>query len=241
MRRTLLVLVAVALALPVVADPNVARGLREQLKIQESLLAADLDLYQQERQRLEAAYLRMQQQVQGLLQAQQQDEALDSLRARDEDLRQSEAELLTRIFTAQRLRQSILASRTLMAATEAEINRLEGQYGPTTDPLTGTWRVVIEPGGLQGRMLLELDGTLVQGTYSLDGDWTGSLRGTYVSRKVRLERIDSQIGFAAIYYGRLVRGGRDGRIEGTWEATQLARGLPSSGTWIAERVDEPAE
>jgi hypothetical protein len=62
-----------------------------------------------------------------------------------------------------------------------------------------------------------------------------------VSRKVRLERIDSQIGFAAIFYGRLVRGGNDARLEGTWEATQLASGLPSAGTWVADKVSEPAE
>ena len=243
MKRLLLAMVVASMALPVpvAADQRVTRGLREQLRIHETLLEGELAAYQTERQKLEAAYLRMQEQVRLLLQAQAQGEGLESLRTRDEELRQAEAELMARMSTAQRLRQSILSSRAMMEATEVEIARLEQEYGIAPDPLTGTWRIVIEPGGLAGRMVLELDGTLVQGTYQLAGDWTGSMRGTYVSRKVRLERIDSQIGFAAIFYGRLVRGGLDARLEGTWEATQLASGLPSAGTWVAERITEPTE
>jgi len=241
MKRLLLTAVVAALALPVTADQPITRSLREQLRIHATVLDADLTAYTGERQKLEAVYLRMQEQVRGLLQAQTQGEDLDGLRLRDEELRQTEAELMARVSTAQRLRQSILASRTLMEATETEIARLEQDYGTVADPLSGTWRIVVEPGGLEGRMVLELDGTLVQGTYQLAGDWTGSMRGTYVSRKVRLERIDSQIGFAAIFYGRLARGGQDARLEGTWEATQLASGLPSAGTWVADRITEPAE
>jgi len=241
MQRLLLTAVVVALALPVSADQPVTRSLREQLRIHATVLDSDLAAYQAERQKLEAAYLRMQEQVGILLQAQVQGEGVDSLRLRDEELRQAESELMARVAAAQRLRQSILTSRALIDATETEIARLEQDYGTVADPLTGTWRIVVEPGGLEGRVVLELDGTLVQGTYQLAGDWTGSMRGTYVSRKVRLERIDSQIGFAAIFYGRLVRGGSDARLEGTWEATQLASGLPSAGTWVADKISEPAE
>jgi hypothetical protein len=241
MKRALLLGVAVVLALPAVADQPLTLGLRQQVKIQQTVLESDLDAYAHERQRLEAAYIRMQQQVDALLRAQNHGEELDSLRQRDEDLRQAESELMARVGAAQRLRQSILTSQSLITVSNEEIARLEGQYGATADPLSGPWRIVVEPGGLEGRLVLQLDGTLVQGTYALAGDWSGSMRGTYVARKIRLERIDSQVGFAAIYYGRLVRGGADGRIEGTWEATQLSSGLPSAGTWVAERIHEPEE
>jgi len=58
---------------------------------------------------------------------------------------------------------------------------------------------------------------------------------------VRLERIDSQIGFAAIFYGRLVGRGENLRLQGNWEATQLASGLPSRGSWTATRVSDEIE
>ena len=69
------------------------------------------------------------------------------------------------LFSTQRLRREMLASRAMIAATEEEIRRLEAAVGAGDDPLTGTWRVVMEPGGQQGLMFLRLDGTLVQGTY----------------------------------------------------------------------------
>jgi hypothetical protein len=77
---------------------------------------------------------------------------------------------------------------------------------------------------------------LVTGTYSLSGGFSGSFRGTFVAGKVRLERIDSQYGFAAIFYGRLVGRGKNARLQGNWEATQLSSGLPSMGSWTATRI-----
>jgi hypothetical protein len=85
---------------------------------------------------------------------------------------------------------------------------------------------------------LQQQGTLVSGTYALSGGFSGSFRGTLVAGKVRLERIDSQIGFAAIFYGRLLGQGRNLRLQGNWEATQLASGLPSNGNWSARKTEE---
>jgi hypothetical protein len=113
--------------------------------------------------------------------------------------------------------------------------------GVRDDPLTGTWRLVVEPGGQEGLAYLRLEGTLVQGTYRLSGDWTGSLRGTFVADKVRLERIDSQVGFVAILHGRLEGRGEGARLQGSWEATQHATGIPSAGTWVATRSPETVE
>ena len=63
---------------------------------------------------------------------------------------------------------------------QAEIARLEQEYGPAPDPLSGTWRIAIEPGGLEGRMVLALEGTLhlpegdvpVTGNAWLDREWS---------------------------------------------------------------------
>jgi hypothetical protein len=175
------------------------------------------------------------------MQAQVQGESLESLQLRDEDLRMAESQLMMFLFSMQRARQSMLNRQAMIAATEEEIRILQQQVGSSVDPISGTWRLVMEPGGHEGLMQLSLQGTLIQGTYRLAGDWTGSFRGTLVSRKVRLERVDSQLGFAAILHGRLQIRGEDARLQGSWEATQVASGLPSAGTWVAERVNEEAE
>ena len=171
------------------------------------------------------------------MQAQREGETVDSLRLRDEELRQVEMQLLAGVSRAQELRRAMLENRTMLAAISTEVQRLAADVGAADAPLTGTWRMVVEP-GQEGMAFLQQQGTLVSGTYALSGDFSGSFRGTLVAGKVRLERIDSQIGFAAIFYGRLIGRGRNARIQGNWEATQLASGLPSAGTWTATRVQE---
>ena len=171
-----------------------------------------------------------------LLRAHQQGESLESLQLRDEDLRLAEAELMMDLTEAQRLRRAVVVSRQTLDEQVATIRHLKEQTGAATDPITGVWDVVMEPGGQRGVFELRLDGTLIQGTYRLDGDWTGSLRGTLVANKVRLERVDSQLGFAAILYGRVIERGDEVRIDGNWESTQVASGLPAAGTWVARRL-----
>ena len=97
------------------------------------------------------------------------------------------------------------------------------------------WNVAIEPGGLKGNFDLRLDGTIVTGVYQLSGGWKGSLRGTFIDGSVHLERIDTQQGFVATYDGRLVVRGGEKRLEGSWQATNLAAGLPGAGTWVGRR------
>jgi len=241
MKRVLVALSLLGLALLSLAAASTSQVLREELKIQEEILKRELAELQVSQGRVEAAWVRVQRESADLIRAQEQGEDLESLRLRDQDLRQAEAELEMHISEARRLRGAVLDLRLRIEQTLTEVRRLEGKVGAEEDPLTGTWRVVAEPGGQEGSMSLVLDGTLVNGTYQLDGGWSGSLRGTLVAGKVRLERIDSQIGFASIYYGQLSTGGAQPKLEGRWEATQLASGLPSSGSWVAERVEEQPE
>ena len=134
----------------------------------------------------------------------------------------------------------LILTETLPPLAESmatEVERLSVEVGEAEAPLTGTWRLVVEP-GQDGTAYFQQQGTLVTGTYALTGGFTGSFRGTLVAGKVRLERIDSQIGFAAIFYGRLVGQGRNLRLQGNWEATQLASGLASAGNWTGTKVRE---
>jgi hypothetical protein len=76
-------------------------------------------------------------------------------------------------------------------------------------------------------------GTLVSGTYELDGGWSGSLQGTLVDRKVFLVRIDSKLGRMMELEGFLAAEGD--RVRGTWLNYELAGGEGSTGHWSATK------
>ena len=238
MRRLVILLITLTTSLPAYAQ--VADSLREQAKIREMVLAGQIREMVDIREELREVWTRLEQQSGGLLQAQSEGETVDSLRLRDKDLREIEAQMRAAVSRSQQLRRSMLENREMLAAIEIEVERLTAVVGAAEAPLNGTWRLVVEP-GQDGFAYLQQQGTLVAGTYALSGGFTGSFRGTFVAGKVRLERIDSQIGFAAIFYGRLVGRGENLRLQGNWEATQLASGLPSRGTWTAARVSEEIE
>jgi hypothetical protein len=237
MRRVVLIVLAIALMQPALAVGQVAESLREQARVRESLLVKQLQDLGEMREELREIWTRLEQQTGGMLRAQQQGESVESLRLRDTDLRKAETELLATLLETQQKRSSMLENRTMIASIELEVQRLSAEIGGPDAPLSGAWRIAVEP-DQEGVAYLQQQGTLVSGTYSLSGGFTGSFRGTFVAGKVRLERIDSQFGFAAIYYGRLVGRGRNARLQGNWEATQLASGLPSRGTWTARRLVE---
>jgi hypothetical protein len=108
------------------------------------------------------------------------------------------------------------------------------------DPVTGRWFLLINPGPRKGEMRIFLDGTLVTGDYLLDGGFRGSLRGTYIADKLSLQRIDSEQGIDANFYGRV--NAQQKRILGTWEATAIAPATgPGGGTWTGTFVPETEE
>ncbi len=238
MRRLIIFLITLAVSLS--GHAQVADSLREQAKIREMVLAGQVREMVEIREELREVWTRLEQQSGGLLQAQREGETVDSLRLRDADLREIEAQMRAALSRSQQLRRSMLENREMLAAIGIEVERLSAVVGSAEEPLNGTWRLVVEP-GQDGFAYLQQQGTLVAGTYALSGGFTGSFRGTFVAGKVRLERIDSQIGFAAIFYGRLVGRGENLRLHGNWEATQLASGLPSQGSWTASRVSDEIE
>ncbi len=219
---------------------SLVQVLRGQVAVQEQILQRAIGDLQAQQADLRAAWTRVDRLAADLLRAQKDGESAESLRLRDDDLRQAEGDLLMRLFACQQIRGTIAAARDRLGTLKEELARLENAGETEEDPLTGRWKVVMEPGGQEGEMSLELNGTLLQGTYFLDGGWFGSLRGTFVAGKVRLERVDSQLGFMAVYYGEL-KPGRPSRLEGTWEGTHLSAGIPSGGTWVAERIEDTGE
>jgi hypothetical protein len=127
-----------------------------------------------------------------------------------------------------------------IASLGEELARRRGAPRGESDPLSGRWSVVIDPGKVTGTYRLRLDGTLISGDYLLAGGFKGSLRGTYVGDRVTLQRIDSERGFDASFYGKLVISQK--RITGSWEATAIAPAIgPSAGTWGASWVPDTDE
>lgn len=239
MRRILLLVAVVALASPALSEAQVADTLREQIKVRETVLTSQMEDLVTSREMLRELTSLLEEQTTAFMRAMREGETLDGIRLRDEELRRIESAIQGALFKTQQARSTVLENSTMLAALTTEVERLSTEVGAGKAPLTGTWRLVVEP-GQDGMAYFQQLGALVTGTYSLSGGFSGSFRGTLVARKVRIERIDSQIGFAAIMYGRLVGQGRNMRIQGNWEATQLASGLPSKGAWTATKV-EPGE
>jgi len=108
------------------------------------------------------------------------------------------------------------------------------------DPLSGRWDVTINPGPRHAVFRLVLDGTLVWGEYTMEGGFRGSFRGTLVGDRLFIERIDSERGNDARFWGRLVPSQK--RITGTWEATAMAPAVgPVAGSWVAVPAKDPED
>lgn len=240
-RALYVVLVLAASAAAARADGRdpVLESFRLQLEMEKRLLASDAASLERVQEQLREATERMVRLGDDLLRAQKDGEESASLIARAADVRKSEVEVVDLVAQAQQLRATMASRRDLIEQVAMEIRRMEEGAAGAQDELSGRWAVSIEPGALKGTFDLRLDGSVVTGVYQLSGGWRGSLRGTLIGGNVRLERIDAQLGFVATYSGRLVTRGTDKRIEGTWEATNLAGGMPVSGTWVGQREAKP--
>jgi len=229
----LLVLVPVGPA----CGATVAQMLRAELEVQNGMVRDLVKKLEESQILLEDSWSRVDRLALDLVRAQQEGEDAESLVSRDADLRDAEGELMMRLFACQRIRASLATIRNHIASLEREVKKLEAGAADHKDPISGRWKLVVDPGGLEGEMELTLNGTLVDGIYQLQGGWFGSFRGTLVAGRVRLERVDSRLGFASVFYGELTHDDPP-RLQGTWEGTHLSAGQPSVGTWVAEKINE---
>jgi hypothetical protein len=232
MRRAAFVTAVAVLVQVFQVAPAAAQDVRAFVAVHTALVESGIADLEEHNRLLRGSWQEVQAGSAAMVEAQRKGEDLDRLRLRESQLQKAESELLMGLLEAQRLRGEILANQ---AAIEVARGLAPEVRGPE-DILTGTWTLNVQP-DLVGTAYLVQQGTLVSGTYELSGDWKGSFRGTLVANKVRLERIDSQLGFAAIYYGELEVKAGTVALQGRWEATQLATGMPSAGVWRAVRQD----
>lgn len=162
------------------------------------------------------------------------DAPVEEISRREDALAEIEQEVRTLLERRRLLADRLVERRRSIAALEAELS-----VRKTTDLVSGRWTVLLDPGEQRGVFRMTLDGTIVSGDYTLEGGYSGSLRGTLVDDRLRLERVDSKLGFSAVYYGRVTREGSN--IAGTWETTNLGAGSPESGRWKAAREEEHEE
>jgi hypothetical protein len=158
----------------------------------------------------------------------------EEIARREEAVSASEQEVRALLERRRLLAERLAERRRTIAALEADLS-----VKKPADALSGRWTVIVEPGEQKGVFRMSLDGTIVSGEYTLEGGYSGSLRGTLVNDRLRLERVDSTLGFSAVYYGRLVR--EAASISGTWEATSFGGGSPTGGRWRAVREEEKEE
>lgn len=148
---------------------------------------------------------------------------------------EAEASALDEVIAAERvLLERIRERRRKIVLLEEKVSTLQIRAGSAAGPMTATWDVSLLPSGQRGRFFLSQNGVLVSGTYVFDGGFSGSLQGTFVNRKIVLERIDSRLGRWGRFEGFLSPDGA--RVRGSWLRLELAGGDGGEGQWTAVRA-----
>jgi len=221
-------------SIAILAADAASDAARAELARERRRLAADVRALSDASHRLENSLAQLSAAARAVADSASRSEGVDELTRREETVSVAEQEVRGLLERRRLLADRIVERRRTIAALEAD---LSGKR--TADSLTGRWAVIQEPGEQKGVFRMSLEGTIVSGEYTLEGGYSGSLRGTLVNDRLRLERVDSKLGFSSIYYGRIAREGA--AISGTWEATTYGTGGPGSGRWRAVREDEKEE
>ncbi len=216
-------------------QPGAVEALAATLDVERTLLREDQARHEKLASERTAAAARVHELYQSLDAALKRDDAqaaaaVDDLFSRIDEAERERAEILTQ---ERALVERIRDRLRRIALLEERMASLQQRTQEAAGPLTGRWDVVLLPASHRGFFLLRQAGTLVSGTYALEGGWSGSLQGTLVNRKVLLERIDSKLGRAGQFEGVLSSDGS--RIRGSWTAFELSGGSPAEGQWSATR------
>lgn len=216
------------------AADTAADAARAELARERRLLTADNGRLAEVTRRLESVLSDLSAACRAVSEAAARAEATDELTRREDALSSAEQEVRSLLDRRRLLAERVVDRRRRVALLESET-----QARKPGDLLNGRWAILIHPGDQRGVFRLSLQGTIVSGEYTLEGGATGSLRGTFVNERVRLERVDSKLGFNAVFFGRLSADGKE--IAGTWEATTFGAGEAGAGTWRAAREEEREE
>jgi hypothetical protein len=232
MRRRLVGLLLAGAAL--CGEAQGASDLEAQLRVEEHLLAADLVEYQEAREQersalsdLEAVAARLDAVLSGPA------PRLDDLEQIDAERAVAEAAVEVVGHRASELRLRILERVRRAAALRQEVLRGTALPG-LADPITGRWRVEISAPRQEGTFDLRLAGTVVEGSFAFGEGRSGSLAGTYVGNRLRLERLDAERGLDGIFEGTVDPAA--GVVRGFWTPTLLSGGAPGGAGWSAVRV-----
>ncbi|HEY3123972.1 MAG TPA: hypothetical protein VGK70_07880 [Thermoanaerobaculia bacterium] len=229
-----IVVAAAALGSAAPAD-TISDVLRADLARERRRISADASQLSDLGRRLEAASADLTAATRAVAElAARADTSPEEISRREDAVASAEQEVRTLLDRRRLVVERLIERRRNVALLEAELHGK--RPASTADLLSGRWNVSIEPGEQRGIFRLALEGTLVSGEYSLEGGFSGSLRGTLIGDRLKLDRVDSQLGFTAVYFGRLARDGS--QISGTWEATTFGEGAAAAGRWRAQPVKE---
>lgn len=229
--------VASADAGPPTKVPGAVEAVSASLDVEKELLAGDLESWKSLGERRGELVERTRSFYEGIDEKLQREgssgaEGIKEVEAGIDELRR-ERETLTAL--EREVLERIRERRRRIALIEQQLTRLAARVDEAAGPMSGTWDVSILPVVQRGRFFLTQTGTLLSGTYELDGGFSGSLQGTLVNRKVVLERIDSRLGRWGRYEGFLSQDGT--RIRGSWFSLELAGQSGGEGQWNATRSD----
>ncbi|MDQ2871462.1 MAG: hypothetical protein M3S32_12005 [Acidobacteriota bacterium] len=234
MGKTLMALFLFLGGAAIASADAVSEGLRADLARERRRLATDARALADSTRRLETALAQLSAAARAVADgATRSDIGAEEVARREDTLNSTEQE--ARMLLE---RRRILADRVVERRRSVAV--LETELAPRKpDGVSGRWAILLDPGDQKGTFRMALDGTLVTGDYTLEGGYSGSLRGTLINDRLKVERVDSKLGFSTVYYGRIARDGRT--IAGTWESTSFGTGGPGSGRWSAARDENAAD
>jgi len=227
-------------------DAAQAAALRAMLETEKELMHRDRQDYAAAREQERSAVEEVEEATQNL-DAALAGTAADSLETLESlDVRRRVARATAEIFSsrAEELRRNLLERTRHLATLEGRLARFAGILD-ASDPITGRWSVTIASPRQSGTFQLRLDGTVVSGTYEMEGGRRGSVRGTYVGKMLRIERIDTSRGLDGVLEGEVEV--ELGLARGFYSPTLLSEGGPGGAGWTGVRVstefdrEEPSE
>jgi hypothetical protein len=161
--------------------------------------------------------------------------SLEEVETLTEQVGEVEAERAELLTTQRLLIDRIRERQRAIGLIEERLAAMPDNQSGLAGALVGTWDVIFLPSQQGGTFTFSQTGTLINGTYALDGGWTGSLQGTLINRKVYMVRIDSKKGRMMELEGFLAADGFG--IRGTWLSYEVIGGDGARGQWSAEKRD----
>jgi hypothetical protein len=221
------------------SSTEVLEVLETSLALETRLLESELARYSQIRGREMRAVRELQRLSRGADQElSNQDRSVERLRELETQLGVARERAYSATSEAAELRRHLYTRMERLAELGEEIEQERKKTLAEFSHISGFWRIEILPQEDFGLLLLEVEGTLVTGTYRLSDGTRGSIRGTVADNRLDLERVDAQGGSDSILEGKFDP--ETGELYGSWHRKELAGGAPASGDWSARKLP-PAE